>query len=108
MKRWLYLKYRSLKWILQKLFWGFSDLDCINLDHHLSKVILSRLERFRYIHKSYPSGLTSDQWNDILDEMIWAFKTYYSEDIWDLDSQAVSRINNGMDLFRQYYMTLWS
>lgn len=55
--------------------------ECWNLDYHLAKSILPKLLYFKNWVDKYgcPTDLEMDEWNEIVDEMIWAFTYVYNE-----------------------------
>lgn len=75
----------KIKWFFQRLFRGYSDCDLWNLDYHLAKIILKRLKAFKKMErKGIPSTLNSfDEWNKILDKMIFSFEFIRSDYGWD-------------------------
>lgn len=85
--------------------------DIWSLDITIAKFILPRLKIFREVVDCYPSNLNSiEEWYEILDKMIEAFyfiaekqfNTKYEET--EKDKQIVEE---GLDLFREYYHGLW-
>lgn len=93
--------------------WGFSDTETWSLYSPIAQFILPRLIRFREIAKSHPMELTSEKWDAILGEMIFAFD-------WSLTSDEKSenmsddelaknwkRYYIGIDLFSKWFRNLW-
>jgi hypothetical protein len=59
----------------QRTRYGVSDAECWSLESTLTKFILPRLKHFKKINvNSHPANITSEQWNEILDEIIWTFE----------------------------------
>ena len=73
-RRRLYFIKRWIKHFYQRRTRGWDDSDTWSLDHTIAKFVLPRLKLFRKIDFGYPAGLTSEEWNWILDEMIWAME----------------------------------
>lgn len=74
---------RKIKWFFQKLIRGYSDLEIWSPCYFLSKIISTYLKRFRNqeLH-GHPSELKNiEEWQKILDEMIWTFEN------WDRDEE---------------------
>jgi len=91
--------------------------DTWSMDHTLSHIILPMLIQLKATQHGHPANLTEKGWNDILDEMIWAFKQKYRDDWmrdydynkWDSDGATAhqKRMTNGFKLFGKYYENLW-
>jgi hypothetical protein len=81
----------------------------------IGQFILPRLIRFKNINSGFPIGLTSEEWDSIIDEMIFAFdwSLYYDEkpEYTELpDSQQKKnwrRSDKGLKLFTKYFRHLW-
>ena len=74
----VYFKYEDIKlWgyrTYQRIRYGVSDMECWNLDITLGKFILPRLKHFKKMNRyCYVAELTPEEWENILDEIIWAF-----------------------------------
>ena len=91
--------------------------DTWSMDHTLSHIILPMLIQLKATQHGHPANLTEKGWNDILDEMIWAFEQKYRDDWmrdydynkWDSDGATAhqKRMTNGFKLFGKYYENLW-
>ena len=139
----------NIKQKSQKLIRGYSDVDIWGLDTTITEFILSRLIIFRKKKKySVPCSLepedcdipenvclnkthatykdiqkASEEWDKILDKMIWAFKyKKYSDDMdypefccWNknygLNKEKYQKLkekeSEGLRLFIKYYDNLW-
>ncbi len=93
---------------------GFSDSETWSLYCSIAQFILPRLIRFREIADGHPMGLTQDEWNAILDEMIFAFDWVlnYEEPKYEglADKEAErqwKRYEAGMQLFVRWFRDLW-
>jgi hypothetical protein len=61
--------------VYQKVRYGVSDEECWSLDYTISKFILSRLKHFKRMKRhGHPVDITNDQWDKIIDELIWTFE----------------------------------
>ena len=111
--------------------------DTWSMDHTLAHIILPMLVQLKATNHGHPGSLTEAKWNDIMDEMIYAFEQkcrddwesdYYeyremgpeeSKDpdslfglklVWeDREGQKAhqKRMTNGFKLFGKYYQNLW-
>jgi hypothetical protein len=80
----IYYKYYDVKrWFIdtyQRMRYGVTDSECWSLSHTLTEFILPRLKHFKKINvHSYPPDITPEQWNEILDELIWTFEYMENE-----------------------------
>ena len=98
--------------------------DTWNMDTTLAMIIHPMLVQLRETTHGYPSNLTEQEWNEILDEMIWAFGHKAKEmDAGDMCADKCSnfgdpvckacltetqeRMNKAFALFGKYYENLW-
>lgn len=59
----------------QRMRSGVSDEECWSLDNTFTNFILPRLKHFKKMERhTYPSDITPEQWEKILDELIWTFE----------------------------------
>lgn len=83
---------------------GFSDAETWSLDSVIAEFILPRLKRFRKIKNGTPYRLTQEEWDQILDKMIYAFKYLLKPRI---ITKPEEKFQEGMDLFAKYIQDLW-
>jgi hypothetical protein len=93
---------------------GFSDSETWALDSVICKFILPRLIRFKEINNGFPCGLTAEKWDEILDEMIFAFdwSLDWEDDKYDNLTKKEqklkwARYRKGMNLFSKHFRGLW-
>lgn len=89
----------------QRLKRGFDDSELWNLYYTIAGFILPRLKAFREETVSYPAGMTREQWESILDEMIVAFELIYED---KCDSESNKKIEQGIKTFAKYFRGLWN
>jgi hypothetical protein len=94
------------------------------MDCTLAMIIHPMLVQLKATTHGYPSSLTEESWNEILDEMIWAFGHKSKEmDAGDMCRDKCSnfgdpvckacinetqeRLTNAFTLFGKYYENLW-
>lgn len=108
----LYRLKRVLKYWLQRRIRGWDDTEIWSLDYTLAKWIIPRLERFKEIHPSIVHlsefEKTEKEWILIINKMIRAFTLItYETDRYVLNDKEWKEINEGLDLFRKYFINLW-
>lgn len=104
--------------------------DTWNMDNTLALIIHPMLIQLRNTTHGYPNHLTEERWNEILDEMIWAFEQknidwedqYYGpmidnpDNILGKDFEWVDhdglkahhkRMSDAFKMFGEYYESLW-
>ena len=115
----------------QKVSIRIDKHDTWSMDHTLAPIILPMLKQLKATNHGYPSGLSEQEWDEIQDEMIWAFEQkcrdnweadYYGPYIkgedgffsghfeWTDDEgrrEHQERMTNGFCLFGKYYENLW-
>lgn len=93
---------------------GFSDTETWALDSVIAEFILPRLKRFKEVINGHPIAFSENEWNGILDKMIFAFEWSLSyEEEGNLEPSEKERDANwekykeGMKLFAENFMDLW-
>ncbi|MBQ2542914.1 MAG: hypothetical protein II554_06120 [Bacteroidales bacterium] len=81
---------------------GFEYDDLYNLDCSICELIAPRLKRFKELEPGCPCDMSFEEWQGILDKMIWSFENYRNSDEAD-----ENRVNEGLDLFHKYFQNLW-
>lgn len=74
-----YHKYSDIKlWTrstYQKIRYGVSDQECWCLADTIARYTLPRLKHFKKMNRyGYPPDMTPEQWEQTIDEVIWAFE----------------------------------
>ena len=108
------------------------DYDTWSMDHTLAHIILPMLKQLKETKHGHPANLEEQEWDDIMDEMIWAFEQkcrdhweddYYGDYDEDqkngpmvgsfewIDHEGLKthqeRMTNGFRLFGKYFENLW-
>lgn len=94
--------------VLEKLQSENDDSETWSLTDTICHFILPRLQRFKEINASTPAQLTDQEWNGILDKMIIALRLTCKDEgsrIWN--DEESKQIDEGLDLFREWFMALW-
>lgn len=98
--------------------------DTWSMDCTLAMIIHPMLVQLKETAHGHPANLTEQEWNDILDEMIWAFGHKAKQmDATDMCADKCSnygdpvcracvtetqqRLTQGFKLFGEYYENLW-
>ena len=106
--------------------------DTWSMDSTLAMIIHPMLVQLKETQHGHPADLTEQEWDDILDEMIWAFEQkcrdnweddYLGDYVEDqkngsmvgsfkwIDHEGLKthqeRMSNGFRLFGKYYENLW-
>ena len=90
----------------QRMKQGFDESETWSLDSTIAKFILPRLKVLKDVKAGYPAHLTMENWDNILQKMIDAF-AIYSNDCCRPNDEEEDKINEGLDLFREYFRHLW-
>lgn len=111
----------------QRLEQGFDNSELWNLDSTIARFIAPRIKEFgkhtvgvpgkiywKYTGKDYidneeANKLAQDEWDEILDEIIWTFENYehepssYMPNYKEEYEKYTNRIANGLKLFAEYF-----
>ena len=105
---------RIKKYAKQRKERGFDDTETWSLDQSIAKFVLPRLKRFKEINNGFPCHLKSEEWNNILDQIIDGFECVIKREDWELkpsDTDSWHEINkraeNGLKLFAEHFRELW-
>lgn len=101
----------------QRFFRGYSDSDLWNLDTFYGDIITRSMKAFRDKTCSFPPELTFEEWQAVLDDIIFAFE-HESKDWWVLSDEKKNlseeektkikeRVDKGFEYFKKYYRDLW-
>ena len=85
----------------RRIVWGFNPDELWSLDHTIARFMAKRLPHFRSHLCGHPCSLTEPEWGAILAKMEKSFQMVaaYEED--------GDGVEEGLDLFRKYFMDLW-
>lgn len=93
---------------------GFSDAETWGLDSVICEFVLPRLKRFRQLHICHPVNMTMEEWDAILDQMIFALDwslNHEDEQYRGLTEKEKeenwSRYEVGIEQFAKYFRDLW-
>ena len=87
---------------------GWDDTDTWSLASTIARFALPRLRRFREINNGHPMGVTAEEWDREIDEMIFAMEQVASDEgFWDWDEPTGDRVQRGLELFGSKFLHLW-
>lgn len=98
-KRWVKHRYQTIRY-------GYNDSETWSLYSTTAKFMLPRLKRFKELNCSYPVNLTPEEWDLILDELIWYLELLSTYDEPNNEAESI-RYNKAKELFAQYFEHLW-
>ena len=87
-----HLEIRSIRHFFQRIFFGFSDDETWGLYHTIAVHLLPRLERFKELTIAHPTDLSSEEWDEQLNIMIFALRhiLYEENESEDLEKKLLS------------------
>lgn len=88
---------------------GAGCCDTFSYYNYLAPKIAIGLRQFKKRKYSYPFDLTTTEWDEILDKMIWSFESITSkeEDEKWADKDFNDKQQEGFELFGKYFRSLW-
>jgi hypothetical protein len=103
--------YREIKSFIHRGLYGYANNDVWSLDYYLAKVISNSVRHLKEHLHGYPSGLTEDEWDEILEKIIIGFEANIKLDDVEYNSaehkEKLKAFNIGMKLFVKYFNNLW-
>ena len=100
---------RIAKYDVQLATRGFDDSDWWGLDMTIAKFTLPRLQAFKEGAMSFPSSMTSEEWNEILAKMITSFEIILDSERWPAPSKEDAQlVQEGCEMFGKHFTNLWS
>lgn len=94
---------RASLWKEQREKYGFDARETWGLNYTIAAFIYPRLKMFQAKSYSYPMGLSSEEWSEMVGKMVFAFGRILKEDVED----NLEEVEEGLDLFREYFFDLW-
>lgn len=99
---------RQIKWFWQRITRGFDDRATWNLEITIAKFILPRLKLFKEKDNGYPGSLTEKEWDDVLDDMIYAMEFHAGRFTFEEpDEKNYARVTKGTADLGKYFGDLW-
>lgn len=126
--------YYKIKWKIRNAYWecrygfermfkGYDSMDTFEIFYKFIKKYKNVLAEFRNNHWGHPANLTEEEWNNILDSML--YHLYYMEednvikelekdvpDNWSVSLKTINEVmekhkNGFFKLFSEYFYNLW-
>lgn len=98
---------RQEQWKKEREIYGFDEKDIWNLDYTFALWIYPRLKMYQKYNCGFPSNMTKDSWNNILQEMIDGFEAYLLDDLYPKKEDTCEKFNKSMKLFSENIGDLW-
>lgn len=76
---WCYIQ-RPVKFFWQRRTRGWDDSETWNLDVTMARFLGPRLRRLKELQRGHPTGITEEEWNTILDKILWSLEYLQDED----------------------------
>lgn len=87
---------------------GYDRSELWSLDSTIARFIAPRLRDFAEDHCGYPACFADDkEWSEILDKMATAFELLSSDEFPFLTKEQDAQVEEGLDLFRKWFHSLW-
>jgi len=103
--------FRHLKWAWQRAYRGWDDTVVWSIDYYLAQYMPIWLRKLKEDKKGIPIGLTEEEWSVILYKITTGFEVAYKIIEMDYDGHgqeiAYKKFEEGMDLFKEYFFSLW-
>lgn len=113
----------TIKYIFQRIFYGYAECDVWSIDYHLSNIIPNMIRDLRHHHHGHPMDLKDEKWNEILIEIenafrldqviddlrVWSYyKKHFGKDVaFEKQEFFRKKRDEGFQLFIKYYNNLW-
>jgi len=100
--------YREAEFLKQRIERGFDDSETWSLTDTICRFTIPRLKRFKEVANFIPSNSTPKEWDLILDKITTALELTTRNEgsrIWS--DEELKQINEGLDLFREWFLALW-
>ena len=96
---------RKIKHFFQRITRGWDDSETWSLYSTTAKFMLPRLKRFKELKGCHPFGISEDEWDNILDEIIWFLGIQAEFKI--IEKEDYERYEKANELFGKYFLDLW-
>jgi len=98
---------RWLKFWWQRRTRGWDDSETWSLDETIAEFVLPRLIRYKELNDIYPSNMTQEEWDIILNKIIYSFGFYASKERYTASREQYNEARDGIILFAEHFNKLW-
>jgi hypothetical protein len=99
---------RKMRYWWQRRTRGWDDSVTWSLDAEIARFVAPRLKRFKELNNGHPCDMTAEQWDEIIDKIIWTMEFCGSEEsCCNPDTSLYERADEGLKLFGQWFRHLW-
>jgi hypothetical protein len=102
---------RTIRFFFQRRRLGFDESELWNLDLTCAQLIAPRIRAFidTFEARSVPCNKEQREWRETLEKMYTAFQLISNTDgaTYILTDKEQEDIEEGLDLFREYFFHLW-
>lgn len=91
----------------QKVSIKIERWDTYSMDYSLALIIHPLLIKFKEDNNGYPSDITSEEWDEILDQMIFAFSWRLEDNDLFTSEEDKEKAMEGFRLFGKWFTNLW-
>jgi hypothetical protein len=90
----------------ERLKYGCATSETYSLCVNHAQWLVPRLKRFIQVRGGHPVDINDDEWDAILKKILFAYEII-AEDDWTKEHKHMEEVEEGLDLFRQWYRNLW-
>ena len=102
---------RQEYWKKEQKKYGFDERQTWNLNQTIICFLYPRLKMYQKYNYGYPCNLTSEKWENIIQEMIDGFEAHlkFKDEDWTLekDQEVHQKTQKSFDLLAKYWDDLW-
>lgn len=100
---------RHKRWARQRKELGYDTTELWSLTDTIASFIVPRLYAFKRLRAGHPACMKDKEWDAILGKMIRAFELVRRDNgMWFFTDAEWGEVDEGLDLFRRWYFSLWS
>lgn len=104
----MWVRLRTIRHWWQRRTRGWDDSETWSLDTTIAKFVLPRLTAFLRLNNGHPYGMTPEEWDKKLTEMIAAMRFFAAGDQYHIGSEKeYKRALRGVQLFAKWFPALW-
>lgn len=99
--------WRAIRFWWQRCVRGWDDSETWSLDWKLADWLAPRLRRYRELSNGYPGNTSEEEWDAMLEEMIWAVE-WRRDNAWNGENtEEFKRACKGWELLVERLDDLW-